>query len=356
VLIVSDAVRAVLVAGMAIPGTPLPVLLGLLLLVSVCAPPFEAARSALMADVLEGDRYAVATSLTGITLQLSQLIGFLLGGALLAAFSPSAALLVDSATFAVSALWLSRGLQRRPAPVSDEPATGAAAGRSIWGDTGRGLRVLAGSSRLRTIVGLLWLTSLFGYAHEGIATPLAVQLTGATTSTGLLLAAGPAGSTVGGLIVGRLCPPALRERLLAPLAVLWLTGVLLAGLAPLWLGEGTGRLVVVTALFFVAGIGAALLIPLNVAFVQAVPSAYRGRAFGVAVAGLYGVQGLGVLLAGLGAEVLAPSTVVALAGGVGLLAVAGPLLSLGRRTRAPADRPLRGRVSPEGAAEGPSGA
>ena len=36
-------------------------------LVSLCAPPFESARSALMADVLDGDRYAVATSLTNIT-------------------------------------------------------------------------------------------------------------------------------------------------------------------------------------------------------------------------------------------------------------------------------------------------
>ena len=52
---------------MAIPGMPLPVLLGLLFLVSLCAPPFESARSALMADVLEGERYVVATSLTNVS-------------------------------------------------------------------------------------------------------------------------------------------------------------------------------------------------------------------------------------------------------------------------------------------------
>ena len=63
VLIATDAARAVLVALLAIPGTPLPVLLGLLFLIALCAPPFESARSALMADVLEGDQYAVATSL-----------------------------------------------------------------------------------------------------------------------------------------------------------------------------------------------------------------------------------------------------------------------------------------------------
>jgi MFS family permease len=161
VLIASDVVRAVLVAGMAIPGTPLPVLLGLLLLVSVCAPPFEAARSALMADVLDGDRYAVATSVTGVTLQVSQLIGFLLGGALLVTLSPSWALLIDAATFAVSALWLTRGLHRRPAPALSADGDEV---RSIWRDTGSGLRFLAGSPRLRCIVGLLWTSALFGGA------------------------------------------------------------------------------------------------------------------------------------------------------------------------------------------------
>ncbi|PZA19087.1 MFS transporter, partial [Modestobacter versicolor] len=117
VLIASDVTRALLVALMAVPGMPLPLLLVLLLAVSLCSPPFEAARSALMADVLHGDRYAVATALTGITAQVSQLFGFVIGGVLLVSFSPSVALLIDAATFAVSAVWLALRLQRRPAPV-----------------------------------------------------------------------------------------------------------------------------------------------------------------------------------------------------------------------------------------------
>jgi MFS family permease len=346
VLIASDVARAVLVAVMAVPGMPLPVLLGLLLLVSVCAPPFEAARAALMADVLEGDRYAVATSLTGITQQLSQLIGFLLGGALLLTLSPSAALLLDAATFAVSAVWLTRGLQRRPAPAP--PPQGGEV-RSIWSDAGSGLRFIVGRPRLLAIVGLLWVAALFANAPEGIAAPLALQLQDTTTATGLLLAANPAGVVVGGLLVGRLCPPQLRARLLGPLVGLSLGGVLLAGLVPAWLGGGTTSFVLVLALYFVAGVGGACSIPLNVAFVQAVPSAYRGRAFGVAVAGLSGVQGLGVVLAGLGAEVLAPSTVVALCGALGLVAVAGPLAAMRRSSPPPEDV---GPVAPAGQRDG----
>ena len=87
VLIGSDVSRAALVALMAVPGMPLPVLLALLLVVSLCSPPFEAARSALVADVLPDDRYAVATALTGRA-QVAKLLGYLAGGALLVASSP----------------------------------------------------------------------------------------------------------------------------------------------------------------------------------------------------------------------------------------------------------------------------
>jgi MFS family permease len=370
VLIASDVARAVLVGLMAVPGVPLPALLGLLLLVSVCAPPFEAARAALMADVLEGDRYAVATSLTGIAQQLAQLIGFLLGGALLLTLSPSAALLLDAATFAVSAVWLTRGLRRRPAPALRASDGGRAP--SLWSDAGSGLRFIVGRPRLLAIIGLLWVAALFANAPEGIAAPLALQLQHHTSATGLLLAANPAGTVVGGLVVGRLCPPHLRGRLLGPLVALSLGGVLLAGLVPAWLGGGSLTFGLVLGLFFLAGVGGACAIPLNVAFVQAVPSAYRGRAFGVAVAGLSGVQGLGVVLAGMGAEVLAPSTVVAICGALGLVAVAAPLAALRRLPQPPEDVPSapdhapreveparapggRGpRVVPGGAAEGRS--
>src|SRR4029450_5920291 len=132
--------RAVLWRGMAVAGTRLPVLLVLLFLVALCAPPFESARSALMADVLEGDRYAVATSLTNISLQPAQVVGFLLPGALAPLLTPPAALLIDAATFAVSALWLGARLQRRPAPVVEA----GLARRSLGQDTGESPRFTRG--------------------------------------------------------------------------------------------------------------------------------------------------------------------------------------------------------------------
>jgi MFS family permease len=340
VLIATDVARAVVLAGMAVPGTPLPVLLALLFLVSLCSPPFESARSALMADVLDGDRYAVATSLTNITLQLAQVVGFLAAGALVAALSPSAALLIDAGTFAVSALWLWAGLKRRPAPMSEDGP------RSVWRDTGAGLRLIRRSPRLLAIIGVLWVATMFAYASEGVAAPLVEELGSRDTAAiGVLLAANPLGVAVGGLIIARLVVPERRERLVVPLVVLSLAPLLVAGLVAVLGGPGRLSFALVVALLFVSGLGASWLIPLNVSFVQAVPNAYRGRAFGVAVSGLYGVQALGALAAGLGAEGVSASGVLALSGGLGLIAVA-PALVAYRRTQ--------GFVAPAHAGGGPS--
>jgi predicted MFS family arabinose efflux permease len=333
VLIASDVVRAGLVALMAIPGTPLPVLLALLFAVSLCAPPFESARSALMADVLEGERYAVATSLTNVSLQVAQVVGFLAAGALVTALHPSAVLLLDAATFAVSAVWLSVGLQRRPAPQepSDEPS-------SVWREAGEGLRLIGRSPRLVAIIGLLWTGTLFANAAEGIAAPLTDDLGEGAVALGVLLAANPLGVTIGGLVVARALGTARSQRLVPALVVLSLAPVLLAGLVALSAGPGRGAYVLVVGLLFVAGLGASWTIPLNVAFVQAVPPALRGRAFGVAVSGLYGVQGLGALGAGLATERVPAAAVVAAAGAVGLVAVVPCLLALSR-TRPGVARP-----------------
>lgn len=324
VLIASDVVRAVLVAGMAVPHAPLALLLVLLLLVSLFAPPFESARSALMADVLTGDRYAVATSLTNVSNQVSQVVGFALAGTLTAALSPSWVLLLDAATFAVSALWLGLRLQRRPAPAADGQP------RSVWQDAGEGLRLITRTPRLLAIVILVWVGVMFANAAEGIAAPLVDEIGGSATAVGLLLAANPLGVTVGGLLLTRLVGPDRRGRLVPALVLLSLAPVLLAGLVALWAPAGAGTLGAVLTCMFVAGLGASWTIPLNVTFVQEVPPAYRGRAIGVAVSGLYGVQGLGALGAGLAAEGLAPSGVVALIGGVGVLAVLPPLLAWAR--------------------------
>jgi MFS family permease len=333
VLIATDLTRAALVALMALPGVPLWLLLFLLFVVGLCAPPFESARSALMADVLDDDRYAVATSIVGSTVQLAQVGGFLAGGALLLVFNPSTALLVDAATFLISAVWLWVRLQRRPAPAAADGETGPP---SLWRDSLAGLRLVRRTPRLLAIIGVVWLGTGFLYAPEGIAAPLADELGEGPTAVGVLLAANPFGLTIGGLVIARLVAPHLRERLVEPLVILSLAAVLAAGLVAAAAGPGTSTYWAVVALLFVSGLGGAWTIPLNIAFVQAVPRAFRGRAFGVAVSGIAGIQGIGALASGLAAEAVGPAIVVALAGGLGMIALAPVLWAYrGTRTQAP---------------------
>ncbi len=339
VMVVSDVARAVLIGLIAVPGLPLWALLALLFLVSLAAPPFESARSAAVADVLEGDSYAVGNSLQNVVRQLATVTGFALGG-VLAAVDPTSALVVDALTFVVSAVWLSAGLGSRPAPTA---ATDT--GRSVLGDMTDGLRMVARTARLRTIVGLLWAGSAFVYGPEGVFTPLADELGRGAVAAGLLFAAGPLGTVVGGVVVGRFVGPSRRERSVPLLVTLSLVPLLLAGLVSAVAGPGTAAYVAVLLLVFVSGVGSSWLIPLNQAFVQAVPSAYRGRAFGVAVTGLNGVQGIAVLAAGLVAQGSSAATVVAICGGLGLVAVAWPLAGYVR---------TRPHVAAARAAAGPS--
>jgi MFS family permease len=321
VMIVTDAARAVLVAGMAVPGTPLPVLLVLMCVLALCAPPFESARSALVADVLDDDRYALANSLTGVGMQLATVVGFLLGGVLVGGLGPAVALLVDAATFAVSAGWLSLRLQRRQAPTA-----GRSASPSLWRDAVDGLRFIRRSPHLLAIIAVTWLGTCFATAPEGVAAPLVDELGHGSTGVGVLLAAGPLGTAVGGVLLTRLLSARRREQLVPALVGLSLAPLLLAGVVALLAPSWAPSFAVVVALLFVAGLGSSWVITLNAAFVRIVPPDYRGRAFGVAVSGLNGVQGLGLLGAGLAAEELAPSGVVVLCGALGLAAVVVPLV------------------------------
>lgn len=308
VLVGTDLARGVVVACLAIPGLPLWLLLGMLFTASLLAPPFESARSALMPDVLTGDRYAVGTSVTNISIQVAQVLGFVAGGVLVLAISPRGALLVDAATFLISAALVRYGVEDRP-PAAVQ--TGAPA--SLWRDTADGLRVLSSNAMLVRIVALLWVGQLFLTAPEGIAVPFVAEFGYGPVGVGLFLAANPVGLIIGGVVIGRLCPPDLRERLTYPLALSAMLPLILAGLVD--------NFAVVLALFVLSGFGASYLIPLNVSFVQAVPPAYRGRAFGAAVSGLSAAQGIAIIGAGAAAERVSAGAVVTWSGVLGLIAL-----------------------------------
>ncbi|HEY2441525.1 MAG TPA: MFS transporter [Streptosporangiaceae bacterium] len=303
VMVCCDAVRAVLIGAMVLPGLPPGALIGMLFAAGLFRPPFQTARSALLPEILDGDRYVAGTALDGIIYQLCTVGGFAGGGALVAVLTARGALGFDAVTFAVSGLLIFSTVARRPA---------AASGRERR-DLAAGARIVFGDPALRAYVLLFWLASGFMYASEGLAAPLSRQYGGGPQTGGLIVAAAPLGMTVTSALLPRLVRPAVRSRLIVPLAACGCAALVLVwARPPLW-----GMLCLLCA----AGVGSTFSTLLNPLFGRAVPAAYRGRAFGIAVAGVSATQGVAQILAGVLTTHRAATSVIGVCGLAGVLAV-----------------------------------
>jgi MFS family permease len=305
-MFVTDLARAVLVGLMAVPGMSIIALAGLLIVVQLLASPFNAARAAVLPAVLDGDRFVVGQGIMNITYQFAQLAGYVGGGVLVRFTGTHVALAIDAATFLASALLVRLGLADRPVP----PGDGAETSRTTLASLRQGTSLVWRDHKLRALV-IIACVSGFYVVAEGLAVPYADELGGGAIVAGLLFAAQPAGNVVGMLVLTRLIPPAKRQWLLGPLPVA-ACAVLIGCLA-------RPDVAVVVLLFVLSGAGAAYHTVASAAFVQAVPDAQRGQAFGLAVTSLRVSQGLGVVAAGAIADVLRPSLVVGMAGVVGAL-------------------------------------
>jgi MFS family permease len=306
-MITLDLIRAGLVALMAVRGLPLAGLCMLLFGTVLLGTPFSAARSALLPEVLPGDKYPLGSVIGSHTTQLSQIAGFLAGGGLVAALGPYRALALDSLSFSLSAGILACGVRPRPAP---EPSTSRP---SPWEITWEGTAAVFGSPVLRTLVLFGWLAG-FTVVPEALAAPYAHALGGGAPTIGLLMAAMPAGTVLGGFVIGRLLRPSDRMRPMGWLAML--------SCAPLIFSLAHPPLPVLILLWVLAGAGGAYQLGAAAAFVTALPAARRVRAFAVAQSGLLAAQGLGILTGGAVAQRIGPTGAVALAGVLGLLAAA----------------------------------
>jgi MFS family permease len=317
VMIACDLARMVLVLIMAIPGVPLPVLVGLLFAVTMISTPFTSARSGMYPDILPGDSFALGTAVTMTTYQVALVAGFAGGGAAVGFFGVRPCLLADAVTFGVSALITFIWVRPRPAARPDE-----AAGRESrrGGGMTAGVRMAFGRPELRTPM-LLGCLATFYVVPEGIAAPLAHSLGGGTVATGLILTAGALGPSVGAVAFTRLVRPAVRTTLMRPLAIACCATLMLFALQP--------PLPLAFLIIVVSGLFDCFQVPAVAAFVHAAPASHRSQLFGVAQAAMSLGQGAAIIVAGAIAEHVSPSATIALSGAVG--AVAAVLISAGPR-------------------------
>ncbi|MFD7160954.1 MFS transporter [Kribbella sp. NPDC059898] len=324
VMIVTDVARAILVAAMAIHALPLITVIVLLLALQAFGSPFNAARAATLPAVLPGDHYVLGKAANDMVVQFSQVLGFGFGGAVVVAAGTSGGLLLDAATFVLSALLVVFGVQRRPTPNGGQAGHGTnAPATSYFRDLVAGFSLVARTPQLRTLV-LLATIAGFYVTVEGLAVPYAHEIGHGTTAAGFLLAASPAGAVLGMWLITK-WQPEQRLRLLGPLAVL--------ACVPLVFCLDAPGLLVSVALWALSGLASAYHLPTSAAFVQAVPDAQRGQAFGVASTALKSSQGIGILLAGLLADNWSPSVALGTMGAVGTCAalLAGTAWARARR-------------------------
>ncbi len=304
VMITCDVARAGLVALLLVPALPLPAVFAVLVCVGLLAPPFDSARSATFPEVLPGDAYLVGNGLINSAIQLGQVLGFLVGGVLVAAIGSRGALLVDIATFTLSALVVRLAVTFRPA------AQQAADQRGLLQDTARGIGAVLHTPQLRYLLAVAGLTAAASIAPEGLAVGVSAEFGHGAVGAGLLTACVPMGFVVGAsLVLSR--EPAQRLGLLPGLAVLTL--------APLVLTPWASSLPAVAALWLVAGAGGSLQVVASAVYVASTPPELRSRAYGVAGTTLAAGQGLSLLGAGALSEAVGPRTAVALVAGAGLV-------------------------------------
>ena len=205
VMIASDLSRAVLVAIMAIPGMPVFLMICIFGAVTMIGAPFNAARAALYPDILIGDLYVLGTAVTLTTLQFAQVIGFAAGGAIVELFGVRTSLLVDSATFLVSAL-LTRALVRA------RPSARATPRVRPWHCriSARGSGWYSVIRRCARAMLLGWLVAFYDIP-EGVVAPLSRSLGGGDLAAGLILAAAALGASLGASGFSRLVSPERRR-------------------------------------------------------------------------------------------------------------------------------------------------
>ena len=327
VMVACDLVRAVLVAVMVVPHLPLWVLVALLFAATTFSPLFEAARSAITPEILQGELYVLGTAVISTTVEFAVVLGAAAGGVAVAFLGVRASLLIDVATFAVSALFIGLGTRRRPAarPETAQPSPVAR--------LRAGVRVVFGDRALRILVLFGWLV-IFYTIPAGIAVPYVHQLGAGPVAAGLVIASTSLGTAIGMPVFSRFVGPRRRIDWMGPLAVLTCATLVLTAFRP--------GLVASLVIFTLSAAFGSYQIAANTAFVVRTPNERRAQAFGIASMGVIVGQGAGFVAAGAAAEVVSPATVVAIGGGAGAV-VAAVLTLRWRQVSPPGGRHAPGR-------------
>ncbi|CAM5305081.1 MULTISPECIES: MFS transporter [Streptomyces] len=307
-------------AVQALPGLPLGALFTVVLLLGLVASLGGGVRWGLLNEILAKDGYLPGRSLFNMMSGLMQIAGFATGGALLAALSPRACLLLAVALYLTAALVLRLGLTARPPRATGRPSPSATwrANAELWSSRPRRLTYLG-----------LWLPNGMVVGCESLYVSYAPH------AAGTLFACAALGMFAGDVTVGRLLRPAVRRRLATPLLLLLATPYLVFSAHP------PVPVAVVCVTVASAGFGASLV--QQERLMSLTPGDLAGQALGLHSAGMLTCQGVSAALAGAVAQFTSPAMAMT-AMAAASLCVTLALATAARRTPArPSAEPARER-------------
>ncbi len=289
VMLVADVARAALFGAMLF-HLPVGALLLLAFLAGLATPPFEAARSAALCDIVPEHRYGDALALSGVSIQASIVLGNALGGVLLVLLGARGALAINAVSFLVSAVLILR-LRHTAA------AAPSGARRTVSGSLRAGAANLFGDRMVRRAMGLISITGALGTAAEALVVPYAREIGLDQGLVGVLAASVAVGTILGTVVIARSSD---HHTLLRSAGLCTLVTAAVA--MPLfWLEVGG---IGAFAAFAIAGGMFAVSVPTNIVVGTRLLRDSRASAMGIAVGLLMGSQAIGAAVGGVVASVI----------------------------------------------------
>lgn len=318
-----------LVCGAALLTIPLLHLTGVLHLWHLCVltgasglfhSPGETARSSLVPDLAThaGLTLPRVTSLHDGTARGARMGGAALAGLLVAAAGATSVMIVDAATFALSAALIGFGIRPHHAPRrSNQPRKAT----RYTADLAAGYRYLFRQPLLRNIVLMVLTTNALEHAWTAVLLPSHARAhLNDATAVGLVT-----GLTAGGALVGALTLGAVGDRL--PRWQVFTTGYLLTGIPRFAIAGLTDTITPLLITACLAGFAAGALNPIMyTTLYETVPDDLRARVLGACTAGVLTALPIGALAGGYLVEHHGLRTAFLVLGGLYLLATLSPLL------------------------------
>lgn len=341
-----------LVCGAAVAAVPLLDLAGVLRFWMLCGlmavtglfhAPGETARGVLLPTLADsaGMPLARAAAWYDSASRCAGMIGSAVGGVLIAVLGAQNVLLLDAATFALSASLLAFGL-RGLAEAQPQKRSGPALPRTYRRELGEGYRYLLATPLLLGICLMTLVTKGLDQGWSAVLLPVHVrQDLGGSADLGLLNALFSVSALAGALAYGAVAGSFRRWPLF--------TVAFLVGGMPRFLAAAfTGTVAPLAVTMAVEGLAFGVLNPiLSTVIYENVPEELRSRVLSVTTASVLMVTPLGGLAAGFFVDSAGPVGTMLAFGGVYLLATLSPVVfPAWRQMDAPAPIPVAAPAGP----------